>query len=282
MLETYSRLTRERCICDLVLSKPFVQRHELLVTTLVTLGQQERYRHWYLFGLLYGMISRAELQEAMAKRLSDTMKEKGIAPTDLAKKAGTSKQQIYKLERGQVRLSDEWARKLAPHLSVRPEWLLFLDGDMEPVFTVSDDVVGPPSYLPVPTLDVRAGAGGGGIINGAYLGSPRYFEAGFITQELRASPEDLCLVEIEGQSMEPLLRHGDTVLVDRRKTNLSMEGIFVLFDGDGVVCKWVEIDRDKDVPTLKIRSENPRFKDYDVLAENCQILGRVVWFGRRI
>lgn len=231
------------------------------------------------------MTSHTDLQEAMAARLSDTIKRSGITSSELAKLADTTKQQIYKLEKGHVRLRDEWARKLAPHLGVRPEWLLFLDGNMESSGTLGEGPASrfvPPEYVPIPTLDVRAGAGGGGILNGCHLGSPRYFEAGFISQELRASPQDLCIVEIEGQSMEPLLRHGDTVLVDRRKTNVSMEGIFVLFDGDGVVCKWVERDHDKDIPTINIRSENPRFKDYSVLAENCQILGRVVWFGRRL
>ncbi|BCI68119.1 hypothetical protein AAJCM20276_27430 [Acetobacter aceti] len=140
----------------------------------------------------------------------------------------------------------------------------------------------PSGYLPVPTLDIRAGAGGGGIVDGAYLGPPRYFESGFIENELRASPVDLCLLEIEGQSMEPLLRHGDTVLVDRRKSNLSMEGIFVLFDGDGVVCKWVERVHGAEVPTIRLRSENERFSPYEVEAANCQILGRVVWFARRL
>lgn len=229
------------------------------------------------------MTSHADLQEAMAARLSETIRQAGLTPSELAKLADTTKQQIYKLEKGHVRLRDEWARKLAPHLGVKPEWLLFLDDDMEP--PAHREVASwsvPSEYVPIATLDIRAGAGGGGIINGAFLASPRYFESGFVAHELRAAPEDLCLVEIEGQSMEPLLSHGDTVIVDRRKVNISMEGIFVLFDGDGVVCKWVEIDREKELPTLKIRSENQRFQPYEVLAENCQILGRVVWLSRRL
>lgn len=149
--------------------------------------------------------------------------------------------------------------------------------DMPPV-----SQAGFPSYLPVATLDVRAGAGGGGIIDGAYLGAPRYFEEGFITRELRASPQDLCVVEVEGQSMEPLLRSGDTVLVDRRKQNVAMEGVFVLFDGDGVVCKWVQRVHGSEPPMLRLTSENSRFPPYDVEAERCQMLGRVVWFSRRL
>lgn len=212
--------------------------------------------------------------------LRDAMARANVSNSELAKHFGVSSQAVSQWRSGSTLPGSIRIEQVRAYL----EGKIATQENLAPCHSDMPDmtVVNPPNYLPVPTLDVRAGAGGGGIIDGAYLSTPRYFEAGFITQELRASPEDLCLVEIEGQSMEPLLRHGDTVLVDRRKTNLSMEGIFVLFDGDGVVCKWVEIDRDKDVPTLKIRSENPRFKDYDVLAENCQILGRVVWFGRRI
>ncbi len=139
-----------------------------------------------------------------------------------------------------------------------------------------------PAYLPVATLDIHAGAGGGGIIDDAYLGAPRYFEEGFITRELRARPQDLCVVEVEGQSMEPLLRSGDTVLVDQRKKNVAMEGIFVLFDGDGVVCKWAQRVHGSEPPLLLLTSENGRFPPYEVTAEQCQILGRVVWFSRRL
>lgn len=140
----------------------------------------------------------------------------------------------------------------------------------------------PADYVPVRTLDVRAGAGGGGIIDDHAFGPPRFFEAGFVQRELRAAASDLCVVEIEGQSMEPLLRNGDTVLVDMRKKNVAMEGIFVLFDGDGVVCKWVELVHGAENPTFLVKSENDRFKPYEVEAQRCQILGRVVWFSRRL
>jgi len=136
--------------------------------------------------------------------------------------------------------------------------------------------------LPINSLNTSASAGGGRLPEAAFLGSPRYFERSFIEQDLRARPGDLLVVEIEGQSMEPLMRHGDLALVDQRKLNVAMEGIFVLFDGDGVVCKWVEPCRTHDVPMLRISSENSRFPPYEVEADRCQIVGRVVWFARRL
>jgi transcriptional regulator with XRE-family HTH domain len=43
---------------------------------------------------------------------------------DLADKAGTTKGVISLLENGERRLSDKWARRLAPLLKVQPGWLL--------------------------------------------------------------------------------------------------------------------------------------------------------------
>ena len=43
---------------------------------------------------------------------------------DLAEKADTTKGVISLLESGERRLSDKWARRLAPLLKVQPGWLL--------------------------------------------------------------------------------------------------------------------------------------------------------------
>ena len=64
--------------------------------------------------------------------------------------------------------------------------------------------------------------------------------------------------------MEPLLQNGDQVLVDTRKISVVEPGLFVLFDGDGIVCKWVERAHDWAPRKLRLKSENPRFDSYDV------------------
>lgn len=212
--------------------------------------------------------------------LRDAMDRAGVTNAQLAAHFGVSSQAISQWRAGATRPSSSRIEQVR-------EYLVDMIGSREGIASCAPDLPDletdpPPSYLPIPTFDIRAGAGGGGIVDRAFLGSPRYFEAGFVTQELRARPEDLCLIEIEGQSMEPLLRHGDTVIVDRRKINIAMEGIFVLFDGDGVVCKWAERVHGSEEPTIRLKSENPRFSDYEVPASICKIVGRVVWFSRRL
>ncbi|GAL97882.1 transcriptional regulator [Acetobacter tropicalis NRIC 0312] len=140
----------------------------------------------------------------------------------------------------------------------------------------------PPGYVAVPFISLRAGMGGGGYVEDQLLGRPKFFEEEFVRGTLRAHPADLRVIEVEGQSMEPMLKNGDMVLVDTRKVSIIEPGIFVLFDGDGVVCKWVERAHEASEPMIRIKSENPRFSPYEVPADLVQIIGRVVWFARRL
>ena len=212
--------------------------------------------------------------------IKSAMSRAGVTNATLAKEFGVTSQAVSQWRNGATVPTGAKYDAIRNFLEARiseKEGIGSERPDIPPV-TASDL----PGYLPISTLQMHAGMGGGGIVDDAFLGPPKFFEAGFIYNELRAAPEDLCLVEVEGQSMEPLLRHGDTVLVDRRKVNLGMEGIFVLFDGDYVVCKWAERVHGSDPAMIRIRSSNSDFSQYEVEASRCQILGRVVWFARRL
>ncbi|GCD55183.1 LexA family transcriptional regulator [Acetobacter pasteurianus] len=140
-------------------------------------------------------------------------------------------------------------------------------------------VAAPPGYVMVPYLAQRS------ITSGRYdeaqlLGSPKYFEESLITQRLNARAEDLRALNVEGQAMEPLLRDGDLVLMDTQRTTLAEPGLFVLFDGESVVCRWAERTFDAQTrPVVQISCENKRFSACTLPASRVQILGRVVWYA---
>jgi Peptidase S24-like len=134
-------------------------------------------------------------------------------------------------------------------------------------------------YLPVDVLPSYAGMGGGGTGDGDHgqaLVSRRLIE-----DELRADPSDMLLIEARGQSMEPDFMHGDQILIDKRDCNPVQPGSFALWDGDGYVVKLVER-----VPAslgrYRVFSASPRFSAYEVDADQVKIMGRPVWFGRRL
>jgi plasmid maintenance system antidote protein VapI len=63
--------------------------------------------------------------------LDRLMTELGLMNHELASKAGTSRQAIYKLRNGNTRMLPGWAKRLAPHLGVT--WQELVEGPPESV-----------------------------------------------------------------------------------------------------------------------------------------------------
>lgn len=136
-----------------------------------------------------------------------------------------------------------------------------------------------PDYLAVDILPSFAGMGGGGNGDGDH--GQALIPRALIEDELRAKPTDLLLIEARGQSMEPDFLHGDQILIDRRDCNPIQPGSFALWDGDGYVVKLVErVPREPG--KLRVFSANNRYSAYEVDADQVRIMGRPVWFGRRL
>lgn len=136
-----------------------------------------------------------------------------------------------------------------------------------------------PEYLAVDVLPSFAGMGGGGSGDGDH--GQALVPRALVEDELRAKPSDLLLIECRGESMLPDFLHGDQILIDKRDTNPVQPGSFALWDGDGYVVKLVERVPHKP-GYYRIFSVNSRYSAYEVEAEQVKIMGRPVWFGRRL
>lgn len=133
-------------------------------------------------------------------------------------------------------------------------------------------------YVPVEVLPTFAGMGGGGTGEGdkAVALLPR----SLVVDELRARPSDLLVINVRGDSMEPLFQHGDQLVIDRRDTSPAQPGPFALWYDEGYVVKNVEVLRAKG--KLRIFSTNPIYTSDEEDPENVKIMGRPVWFARRL
>jgi hypothetical protein len=134
-------------------------------------------------------------------------------------------------------------------------------------------------YMAIDILPSYAGMGGGG--NGEGVVETGLVPRRLVVDELRAKPSDLILIEARGDSMEPDFRHGDQILVDRRDTDPIQPGSFALWDGDAYVIKLVERAPQRR-GYYRIFSANNRYTPYEVAAEDVRIMGRPVWFARRL
>ena len=150
----------------------------------------------------------------------------------------------------------------------------------EPVNTV--DPATDDSIVAVPEVRVVAAAGGGTLAEYEPLGDDWYFPVAWLRHELRARASDLKIISIDGDSMEPVLQSGDKVLIDTSRTAPSPPGIFVLHDGLGLVAKQIEYVPNTEPPSLVIKSANARYQDYERTVDEINIIGRVIWFARRV
>jgi phage repressor protein C with HTH and peptisase S24 domain len=89
-------------------------------------------------------------------------------------------------------------------------------------------------------------------------------------------------MHVEGVSMMPTLHDDDIVLVDLGRRSPTPPGIFVLHDGMGLVAKRLEHVANSDPPRLRIISDNPFYKPYEVSSEEVNIVGRIRWFAREM
>ncbi len=95
------------------------------------------------------------------------------------------------------------------------------------------------------------------------------------------------LINATGKSMEPSIWDGDLIMIDRRKTEIRNQRVYVYNDpNDGTRVKRLEV-----VPghTIIVRSDNPDQKQFppeyhtgeamNAISQN--IIGEVVWSGHK-
>lgn len=132
-------------------------------------------------------------------------------------------------------------------------------------------------WVDVPRLAIGASAGPGALpdgeeIFGAIRFSPRWLRS------MGLRPEMLSAIVVSGDSMEPVLRDGDEILVDRDWRPLR-DGIHVVRLDDTVLVKRLEAGR---AGRIALLSDNPAYRPIECGLEEVEVIGRVVWKGGRI
>lgn len=132
-------------------------------------------------------------------------------------------------------------------------------------------------WLNVPRLAVDASAGPGALSAeeksyDAFRFSGRWLaEQGLIGAKLSA-------ITVKGDSMEPLLRDGDEILIDQRAQPFR-DGVHVVRLGDTLMVKRVA---QAGAGRVALLSQNLAYPPVEVSAQEIEIIGRVVWKGGRV
>ena len=131
-------------------------------------------------------------------------------------------------------------------------------------------------WLMVPRLAVEASAGPGAFGAQEISYDAIRFSARWI-RDMGLEGADLSAIRVEGDSMEPLLRSGDEILVDRNRR--SSEGVHVVRVDDVLHVKQVQ---PLGGGRIALISTNDAYAPIELDREQVEVIGRVVWKGGRI
>ncbi len=176
------------------------------------------------------------------------------------------------------RLAEEDRARLAAYFAV-PEERLGGRTTTASITIVPDKA----DMLMIPRIDIEASAGPGGLAEIEAFRAPVVIDRSLLRGVSAGSGSGLSVIRVAGDSMEPTLRDGDDIVVDRNDGAARMrDGIYVLRIDTMLMVKRLMLEAGAARP-LVIRSDNPRYPDIaDYDPASLAIIGRVLWMGRSL
>jgi phage repressor protein C with HTH and peptisase S24 domain len=135
------------------------------------------------------------------------------------------------------------------------------------------------SFSPITKVKARLSAGGGSFEVDPSASDYYMFRNDWLKSKGRA--DEMVLMNIFGNSMEPALKDGDTVLVDCSQKDILAGAIFALGIDDTIMVKRIE----KHPGKLVLRSDNSHYAPI-LLGEKerqaVRVIGKVIWVARSL
>jgi phage repressor protein C with HTH and peptisase S24 domain len=224
----------------------------------------------------YGRMAGRGTQQPEAIEIFARVDALGLKQRDLAAALGIEENKVSKTRSG------ERLFKAGEVLKAR-EWLSRLEAERkagvmltEPDLPAADALI---AYVPIDIMPTYAGMGGGGSGEGDVERAliPRYL----IESVFRGHPSDFVVIRTRGDSMAPDFEHDDELLCDKRDRNPVQPGPFAVWDADDEAYVVKNVEK-LSGGRFRIFSTNPKYTPTEVSREETHIIGRPVWYGRRL
>ena len=232
----------------------------------------------------------------LGQRLAEARKRAGLMQVELAVALGDRYDQtmISHVERGRSALLLDGAVQAASELDVSLDYLVGLTDDPTPsaelaakldaladpegLAGVSAEIHQFPGTKPIGVYRLGSAAGSGALDLDETIKTYAWFRQEWLSRKGLIA-ERCGIISVEGESMEPTLPDGCVILMDRNRTRLRSNRIFVLRTEDGLIVKragrngrrWLMVsDNDNgDWPTLPWPRE-------------AKVIGQVVWSAQEL
>lgn len=228
--------------------------------------------------------AKAEFMKAFGQRCRQARERIRMEIGDAAAGIGVHRNTVWNIERGDS-LPDAFDLDVMARIYMTTiEELLFGSGSAPRGISglaKSTRAIQQSGYIFVPEFDVHVSAGNGFFNDVESVVTMRPFDEIYIQSDLGIHHDELALIKIVGQSMEPDLRSRDTVLVDLRDRDVITDGIHILRLDGALLIKKVQRLPGK---VLRVSSSNLAFEAFEIKGaeeddRDFAVLGRVRWAG---
>ena len=172
-------------------------------------------------------------------------------------------------------IPDKWILQLYKTFGLNPDWVETGSGRTFIKKSASDDSI----FKNIPKVKARLSAGGGSFEVGSEVEGYYAFRKDWLTT--KGNRNKMLLMDIFGNSMEPEMKDGDTILIDESQKDILAGAIYAVGIDDTIMVKRVEKHPNK----LVLLSDN---KDYSPIylqgneINSVRIIGKVIWISREL
>ena len=193
---------------------------------------------------------------------------------DLAKALGVNRSAITQAKRRNS-VPQKWVLALSRSFQLSADWLEFGVGEASST-SVTDTQHEAPTRI-IPKVLAKLCAGEGSFEVEATPIEEHIFKESWLAQ--KGTPSSMVLMDVVGDSMEPFICQGDTVLVDQSQTTVQAKNVYAVGVEDSIMVKRISLENSM----VTLLSDNTAYSPIVLQGDELlsfRVIGRVVWSAR--
>lgn len=216
-----------------------------------------------------------------SERIREAASIKGMNIKEFAEALGVSYRTVQNYISGERGIGSDFLAAAAERLGVSATWILTGMGEPlvtanHPIECLSDGKNTVSDFDLIPRHQVAASAGHGATVADEAVSGHYAFNRKWLTRR-NLNPKTLAVISVRGDSMEPRLRDGDLIVLDKSQTEIADGRAFVLRLGTDLVVKYIQRIGASRISLLSANTfYPPREIDLDKIDGEAEIIGRVV------
>lgn len=107
------------------------------------------------------------------------------------------------------------------------------------------------------------------------------FDPTWLTRVYRVNIDDVALLVVRSNAMEPLVSYGDTIMIDRTEHSFSSDAMYLLEVDKSLLLRRVQLRANGSVVLSAFNSEYTPEEIPKAQIANIEIIGKVIWIGRK-